>query len=442
MKRILSLIALFPLLSFAQQRQWTLEQCMEYAVTNNFNVINADIDYRNAKSSYNTSILSHLPSLSGGVGAGSNFGRGIDPETNTYINTTTFNNNVSIGMNIPVFQGLSISTERRNNKLAMLSNMEAKRKTRDETALQCMFAYIDVVYNQSLVELTKEKLERSSLMLKQNKRMEELGMKNAADVAQIESELANEELAIISRDNQLQLSIIKLKELMNYPADSSIVISTDIELTRVIDASKSINEVYDDALLFLPQAAINKFSLQTYRNYVQRAKWSFLPSLSANANIGTSYYTNLTIKSSNPIAYGEQLKNNIGESVGASLNIPIFNGLVKHHNLRVAKNNYEKAKNNYTNSNRQIRTEIETAMFECRSAEQSWTQAQKSVNANDLAYRANQRKYQEGMLSIIELQLSANSLLSSKIELVYSRLRYIILARQVNYYKGIPYVTE
>lgn len=442
MKRLLSLIALFPLLSFAQQQQWTLEQCMEYAVKNNVNVINTDIDYRNSKLAYNNSVLAHLPSLNSSISAGSNFGRGIDPETNTYINTTTFSNGINANLNIPIFQGLAISTERRNNKLSMLSKMEEQRKVRDKTALDCMFAYIEVVYNQNLVELTNEKVERSRLLLKQSKRMEELGTKNAADVAQIESELANDELTIITRENQLQLSIIKLKELMNFPADSTIEISTSLELTHVIDASKSIEDVYNSALLFLPQSAINKFDLQIYRNDITRAKWAFVPNFNASASIGTNYYTNLTLKSSAPIAYGEQLKNNIGESVGASLSIPLFNGLNKHHNLRRAKNNYEKAKNSFDNTNRQIRTEIETAMLECKNAEKRWEQAQKSVTANDLAFRANQRKYQEGLLNIIELQLSANNLLSAKIESVYSRLRFIILSRQVNYYKGIPYVVE
>lgn len=445
MKRITLLMAIIiasVYQSAAQNRIWSLQDCMLYAVQNSFNVKRAEIDYRNAKYAHTNAILNQLPSLSAGVGAGSNFGRGVDPATNTYINTTTFSNSLNVNAGVTIFSGLSKMNATRNAKLAKMRGLEERRRVEDETAYNTMMAYIEVVYNQRLLDLIYEKLENSKLNLVKNKRMEELGIRNSTDVAQIEAEVAQEELSLITNHNSLENSIIKLKDFMNYPLDSLIDIKSDIQSIEVVDSTQKLSEIYNAALDFLPESAIGKSKLESQRLNLQTAKWSMAPSLSASGGVGTSYYTNLTIKDAKALSYGEQLKANIGESIGVSMNIPLFNGLYNLTKLKVAKNDYSQAKNDWSEQQRKIQSEIEMAVMDYESAKKEYYQAGKNVAAKELAYKANQRKYDEGMsnISIIELQISANQLLDAKARLAYAHLKYIAYGRQVNYYKGVPYI--
>lgn len=429
-------------IGWSQTKEWSLHDCMLYATKNNFEVKRADINYRNAKLNHTGRILNQLPSLSGGINAGSNFGRGIDPETNTYINTATFSNGASINTSISVFNGLYKVNETRSAKIAKLRGIEQIRKTEDDVALRTMMAYIDVIYNKSLVDITKKKIENSQLNLHKTQRMEDLGTKTGADVAQIESELASEELMLISNQNKLELSLIQLKDLMNYPLDSILEIDSEIPIVELIDKNQSTNEIYAEAIKLLPQSIISKHDLEVSRLALQTAKWSLLPNLNMGAGVGTSYYTNLTNPTNGAKAYGEQLRDNIGESISVSMGIPIFNGLGARFNKYRAKNNFTQAQNDYSESQRQIQSEISQAVMECQSAEKQLAQAEKGVKAQQLAHQINQHKYDKGVreISIIELQLSANRLFSSQIELVYARLKYAALCRQVNYYKGVPYI--
>lgn len=447
MKKILTTLLISVMITpaiSAQQgggsQRMNLEECMAYAVNNSYKTARSANDAANSKIDYTGAILNHLPSISAYTGAGSNFGRGIDPATNTYINTATFGNNISASANITVFNGLSMLNRTRSAKIAKLRGDEQLRESRDRVAEEAMVAYAEVVYANELVTLREQQVEQYKVSERLAQRKLELGNGSEADLAQIRATLASHEYNVIAVRNQLENAIIRLKDCMNFPLEDSLIIEPSISEAEVFEAAQSVEQMYAFAETNNTKAIIQKMNLQYSKISLDITKGYYYPSISASAGIGTSYNVRIDGTQIGATSYGEQLKNNVGESVNLSMNIPIFNRLSTRFSVAKSRNNYAQAKRDHAEALRRLNSEIRQAMMDLEASHSQWIQAQRNVEHQRIANAANTRKYNEGLLGIIELQTSDSQLLQSEIDLRNSYLKYQIKVREVNYYKGIPYI--
>jgi outer membrane protein len=429
---------LIPIFAFAQKTM-DMEACMRYAVENSYKTARAVTDLNNAKKDYTGAILSHLPSVDGSIGFNSSFGRGIDPATNTYINTTSFSNSVGMGAGMPIFNGLRYLNNTRSTKIAKLRGEEQLRQTRDKVAEETMLAYAEVVYNTELLKLYQKRIENYQIEEKRMTRLLELGGGAYADLTQIRATLAAEEYTAIAARNNLEISIVKLKDCMNFPLDEILLIEPQIKETELYFEEQTSTEIVAYALNNHPTAIIEQYNLNWQKRSLSMERGRYYPSLWLNGGFSTGYFTSTTNKYD---PYLTQYKNNLGEYLGVSINIPVFSGLDTRLRVAKAKNNLKQAQRDYDETLRTLSSEIRQAMMELEASKSQWQQAQKNVEYQQIANQANKRRYEDGTLSIIELQTSDNQLFLSEIELKNAYLRYQIKVREMNYYKGVPYVSD
>ena len=421
--------------AFAQQTM-DLDACMRYAIENSYKTARATSELNNLKKEYTGAILAHLPGVEGSVGVSSNFGRGIDPATNNYVNTTTFSNNVGLNAWLPVFSGLRYLNQTRSAKIAKLRGEEQLRQTRDQVAEATMIAYAEVVYNTELVELYQKRIDNYQIEEKKMARLFELGGGSSADLAQIRATLAAEEYAAIAARNNVELSIVKLKDCMNFPLDDLLLIEPQIKETELYLEGQTPAAIVAFAAETHPTAIIEQHKLNGQKRALSSARGAYYPSLSLSGGISTGYF-NATGSKYDP--YFTQYKNNLGEWVGLHVSVPIFSGLEVRLRVAIAKNDLKQAQRDYDETLRTLSSEIKQAMLELDASKSQWQQAQKNVEYQLIANRANHSKYENDALSIIELQTSDNQLFQSEIELRNAYLRYQIKIREMNYYKGKPY---
>ena len=417
-----------------------LDACMKYAVENSYKTARAATEWDNAKKEYTSAVLAHLPNINGYIGASSDFGRALDPETNTYlkdVNISTFNNSVGLSAGMPVFNGLRYLNQTRSAKIAKMRGEEQLRQTRDKVAEETMLAYVEVVYYTELLELNQKKIDNYKLEEKRMARLLELGGGSTADLAQIRATLASEEYSTIATKNSLELGIVKLKDCMNFPLDESLSIVPQIDETKLYFEEQTISDIVAFALNLHPTAIIQQQNLKMQKCSLSMERGAYYPSVSLNGGISTVYFTSNISKG---FPYFNQLKGNLGEWVQLYVSVPIFNGLDARLRVSKAKNSLKQSQRDYDETMRTLSSEIRQAMLELEAAYSQWQQAQKSVEFQQIANQANKRKYEEGTLSIIELQTSNNQLFQSEIELRNAYLRYQIKVREMNYYKGVPYV--
>lgn len=205
----------------------TLDECMRYAVEHSPAVRRQDYTNRSYRQDYIESVAALVPSVSGTVGASTSFGRSVDPETNTYTDVSNFDNSYSLSGQMPVFAGLTRINTLRAARVMRSQGVEELQLARDEIALKTMEAYFDAVYYTESVRLAREQLETSTAELAKSRKLFELGLKSAADVAEVESQCASDDYLVTQQENNLALAEIALSEAMNYPADRPLRIVTD-----------------------------------------------------------------------------------------------------------------------------------------------------------------------------------------------------------------------
>lgn len=432
MQRLLLLcLAILPF-SATCQTVLSLDDCMRYAANHAYNVSRGERNVAKARIDYSGAILRHLPSLSGNVGAGSGFGRGIDPLTNTYANTTSFSNNYSLGVSLPIFNAGYYIKNTLNAKLALAISKSELEKMRDDLSLEVMSGYVNTVYAERLVRLTENRVAKLMADLRLAERKESLGVASMGDVAQFQSDLATEKLALVNRQNTWRTSLLRLKEVMNFSINDTLLIDTAL----VVNIDVHRQDVRIENIDYLPQAEIISMRLKSSSYRLSMARSGYFPSISASASISTSYNEMLAGGGAARDNFGKQLSNNLGQSVSIGMSIPIFSALSTRDNVRSAKIAHVQAESDYDEQMRSLRIEIEQAVMDLESSISQTEASLEAVQAAEIAYQTTQRKYRQGMLSVMDLQNSSNQLLMAQVELISSRLRYEMKSRLVGYYLG------
>ncbi len=416
----------------------SIDDCMRYAVENSTSVNKQCLAYDDSKINYSEALASLFPSVSASMGGATNFGRGIDPATNAYTNVTTFSNSYGISGSLPLFGGLQGINTVRAMKVARERGAVETEVARDEVAIETLSAYMDVVYYTEAVTIAREQLEASRKTLELASRQYDLGTKSAADVAEIESQEANYDYLLTTEENNLALAYIKLREVMNYPQGEKLEIVTDIDL-EALPSVTSEQALLDYALAHNPKIIASRHATEQSRLNLARAKGAYSPSLYLYGGYNTSYYIDFDNKAAYD-PFGTQFRNNRGGYVQLSLSIPIFNGLSTRSSKRRAANAYRSAQLEQVAMERAVESEVSQTWQQMQGFGKQYVQGQKKVSAAQLAYDGAERKFENGLISSLDLQTAANTLLQAKSDRLQARLQYIVKSRMVDYYNGKPLI--
>ena len=436
MRRTGFILFILHLLLFTSSAQtWTMQQCMQYAVEHNHEVKQAALELDNYKAQKTKAIGSFLPVVDAGIGAQYNFGRAIDPETNGYTDVSTFYNGYQLSASLPVFDGFSRLHALRAAKASELMGRASLRQHQDQTALNALQAYANVAYYEGLVKMAEEKVQETALLLKQTRLLEEVGRKSAADVAQVESQQAEADYELTRQQNLYASAMLELKKTMNYPLSDSIKVLGD-GCWVMVDS----NSQHPTSNTQHPELQTARYHMQASKHEWHQARASLFPSLSLSAGLNTTYYK--TLHSETAASFSNQFKNNMGEYVGATLSIPLFNRLQTVTNIRKAKNNYQIACEAYEQKQLELEKLSQVAWQDWQGYLKQTVQMEKKVEADSLAYQLTRRQFEEGLSTAIDLHTTGSQLLKSKATLLQCQLMAIVKEQLVRYYKGEQIWTE
>ena len=419
--------------TFAQDT-WTLQECMQYAVEHNHEVRQSELELDNKKATKTGAIGRFLPAVEANVGAQYNFGRAIDPETNTYTNVNTFYNGYQVYASLPVFDGFNRLHALRAAKASVLMGQSALRQQQDETALAVLQAYTNALYYQGMIRMAREKLEENSLLLKQTKLLEEVGRKSAADVAQVESQKAEAEFHLTQQENLFETAMLELKQAMAWPLASELAIAESMTAYP-----STANEGHPLSPLH-PSLEASRLQTEVARHEWHQARSALYPSITFNVGMSTTYYK--TLHSPTAISFGQQFRNNRGEYIGATLSIPLFNRLQTVTSIRRAKNSYLIAREAYQQKQLELERLSRQAVNDLLSYQKQTTQMAHKVEADSMAYALTRRQFEEGLATAIDLRSTSAQLLQSKATLLQCQLMTMVKETLVRYYKGEQIWTE
>ena len=260
-------------------------------------------------------------------------------------------------------------------------------------------------------------------------------MKGKADVAQFEAQVAADDYNLTRQQNLYASAFLKLRENMNYGGADSLRIDTAVYVPETLSFPESVSDIYAYAGTHNPVALSAQYQSKAARYEYRMAKGAMFPRLSFEAGVSTNYFKNLS--SGETVSFGKQFfDNNRGEYLAMVLRIPLFDGLRRYSEARRARNAMRIANEQRDEVMRQLQTAVEQAVLDRDGFAKETVQMEKKVEADEISYHLTLRKYEEGLMSPIDLQTAANTLIEARANLLQKRLSYMLKSRLVAYYKG------
>ena len=416
----------------------TLHDCMEYAISNSTKIRiqqaavgDAQLDRRDA------ALTLFTPQISAQTYAYYNFGRSIDPQTNTYFNTTSFHNNYSVSAGYDLFDGFRAVNNYKISKTGLLIADSQEKQVEADICLAVMEAYYNVVYYKRLCDVYEAQVAAAEQALSKAMKQEELGQKGHADVIQMKADLADRSYDLTNTYNMYRDQKMTLSDLMFWPMDEELVIDTSMPTWQTEPVAAE--SVVDFALEHNPGIQIANWQELNAKRELNTAKWQLLPSVGLYAGWNTSYYS---YQGSTTNPFQDQFKNNGGEYIQLSVSIPIWSRLSKHSTISRKRHALDKATAELDQKRRDVESEVRRAIQDRDGAATAYQQAQRKAEVQSEAYSLNLKKLQQGLISPLEFQTANNNYLKAQADEMNSLFKYLIKQAVVKYYNGVEYVNQ
>ena len=443
--------------SWAQEssKVMSLKDCMEYAISNSTKTRIQQAASGDARIARRDAILqAFTPNLSGSTYAYYNFGRSIDPQTNTYFTQTSFHNSYSVSAGFDLFNGFQAVNNLKISKTGLAISESQEKQVEADICLAVMEAYYNVVYYKRLADIYEEQVGAAEMALKKAMRQEELGQKGHADVVQMEADLADRKYDLTNVRNSYKDQLMTLGDLMFWPPEEELVVDTNV---RSFAPARSFADAQDDNTVILreqkateesiiafalennPQIKIAEGTMLNAKRELSTTKGQLLPSLGLYAGWSTTYYTYQGAQT-NP--FRDQFRNNGGEYVEMSMSIPIWGKLQKQSRIAKQRNALTKATAEYDQKRRDVESEVRRAIQDRDGSEAAYDQARYKSEVQEEAYNLNLKKMEQGLISPLELQTATNNYLKSKADEMNSLYKYLIKDAVVKYFGGIEYINQ
>lgn len=442
MKEIKRPVILFVLASFclahlsAQPKQWTLEECIRYAVEHNITVKKMEIQKDVAANDLNTAQMSRLPDLSASIGQNWSFGR-TEVSNGLYENVNQSNSSLSIGSSVPIFTGFRIPNEIARNKLELQAATENLAKAKEDLSLSIASLFLQVMFNKELVKINKSQMELSESQVHRTKILVDEGKLPSSQLYDIKAQVANDKVSVIQAENNLNLALLDLRQSLELERDTEFDIfvpEINDAVTENMSSVQPVNAVFDNALQLKPVVKAQQYIVESAEKTLKITQSGYLPTLSLRFGYSTSYFSKDYLNRS----FSEQFNINSQEYIGLNLSIPIFNRFSVRNQVRAARFNIANQQLTLENIKKDLYKEIQTAYLNAVAAMEKHKASQEAVVSTSESFKYAQERYEIGKSSVFEFNESRTKLLRSQLEEAQAKYDYIFRAKILDFYNGVP----
>ena len=462
----------FGLSAQAQTKQWTLEECVRYALENNITIKLSELDVQNADIDKKDAFGNYLPSVNGNASHSWNIGLNQDVTTGLLRNQTTQYSSVGLSAGVDIYKGLQNQNAYRRSKLSIIASQYQLLKMQEDISLNVANAFLQILSYKEDLKIRKEQLTIDEKRLKRSEEMVNAGTIPRGDLYDLKATIATDQQAITVSENNLLISKLSLAQLLQLKefADFDVVDDTKVEDENNIMAQSPI-DIYNKAKEIRTELKLAQTNLEIAEKNVTIARGAYQPTLSAfyNFNTRASYsdiITGSTLNSANPtsqIGYVEgtnqpvvrdnymsvlgkaapifdQFNDNKGQSFGFQLSIPIFNGFSVRNNVERSKVSLEKSKIDLEQKSLDLQRNVYTAFTDAKGALNAHESSTVTLEARQQAYNYAKEKYDVGLMNSFDFTQAQTLLTNAQSDVIRTKYDYMFKIKILEFYFGIPIV--
>lgn len=438
---ILSCLLLLPAGMKAEDdmpKQWTLRNCIDYALEHNITIRRNRINVESTQEDVKTAKADFLPSLSGNISQrivnrpNSASGTIISGDNiTTSESKTSYNGSYGIDASWTVYNGSkrvnTLKQQQLNSRIAELTVDESENSI-EENITQL---YVQILYSAEAVKVNESTLEVSRKEFERGQELFNAGSIASSDLAQLEAQVSNDNYQLVTSQTTLQNYKLQLKQLLELDGDFEM----DLFLPPLDDSSVLIplptkDDVYQTALNLRPEIESSKLNIEASDMNIKISRAGYIPSLSLSAGIGT------TNANGNDFSFSEQVKQNWNNSIGLTLSIPIFDKRQTKSAVNKAKLQRQTSELDLMDNQKTLYKTIESLWLSANSAQQQYVAATQKLKSTQASYALVSEQFNLGMKNTVELLTEKNNLLSAQQETLQAKYTAILNAGLLRFYQG------
>ncbi len=435
---LISFIFLFGITISKAQNVWSLQKCIDYALENNIQIKQQELNTEFYKTQLSQAKSNRLPNLNAQIGNDNSFGRSLTYD-NTYKNVNSSSLTGGASTNFTIFDGLILTNTIEKQQLDLQATLKDLQKAKDDIMLSIARSYLEILFAEEVVLVDSAQLEVTQQQINRTKQLVDAGSLAKGSLLEIQAQLAREELQLVNDMNTVQLSYLTLFQFLELPIAESFTIEKPVlpEIRANVSMANSI-DVFNNAMNSRPEIQAAQLRVKSAETELDIAKGNRYPSLTFNANYFNLYNNKYTDITGTDIQFGDQLKNNGRSSLGFTLNIPIFNRFQVKNGITNATLQISDFKYRLQTESNVLRKDIELSYTNALASLNRYISTQKAVVSMEEAFRYIEEKFNVGMVNSVDYNLQKNQLTVAKSQLLQAKYEYIFRTKILDFYNGNP----
>lgn len=435
---VLSAIAPFYAQDKQERAQWTLEDCINYALEKNIQLQQDKISLQESEIDIKDARASLFPTLSFSTGHNV-VNRPYQEQSATVSGTEiissdsriTYNGSYSLNAAWTLWNGgkrlNTLKQQKTNKAIAQLSVSETENTLQEQIAQ----LFIQILYADESISINKGTLEVSEATYKRGEELFKEGSISKADLAQLEAQVSNDKYQVVSAESSLRDYKLQLKQLLELDGTEEMdLVLPQLEYEDIMRLLPNQTDIYQTALSIRPEIQSGKLSIENAKLGISTAKAGYYPTISLSAS--SSSMTNNASTNN----WAQQMKYGWNNMISINLSIPIFDNRQNKSNVQKARLQYNTSQLDLINKQKELYSTIEGLWLDALNAQQQYAAAETKVKSSQTSFDMVNEQFNLGMKNTVELLTEKNNLLSAKQELVQAKYMAILSRTLLNFYAG------
>lgn len=449
---------------FGQEGPWTIDKCVSYAIENNIQIQQSQLQAEISKKTLQTAKMDYTPNLNFNATYGFNFGLNIDPVTNEISQANRQTANFTLSSNWVLYNGGSKYNTIAQRNLDYLSAMYSLEDVKNDIKLNVASGFLQIMLNKEILAVAIEQERITQLQYDRMNALVDAGARPKGDALQLKAQLARDKQNKIASENALTISRLSLANILQLEDPAAFEISTpDIEVPDASTVARNPEGIYVTARDKQPGIKAAETNVESSKEQTEVAFGGYLPTVSLIGQVGTSYSnlisqptaveevavpigtvsgTNQTVLSNPQLIplgfenkpFTDQTNDNLNEFVGIQLQVPIFNRFAVRNSYQTAKINQEISTLQLAQEELTLKQTIYQAHADAKASYNTYLAAQISVESSEEAFKYAQERFGVGALNQFDFENSKNSLARAQSEMLRAKYDYIFKVQVLEFY--------
>lgn len=431
------LVALFISIATFSQKQWTLKECVDEALSKNIsiqqnklNLASSEIDVDIAKGNF-------LPNLSGNTGGNLNFGTGFDPVSQDRVSTSFFGGSINLSSGVTVFNGFRNTNIYKQAQLGVKSSQLDLKKMENDISLFVVNGYLNVLFAKENLNAARVQFEISEKQIIAAQSRFKSGVIPKGDLLNTQSTAAANQQTVIAQENALDLALLNLAQLLQVPAEGFDIAPVDVGSPSGNLFYTDSEKIFKRSLDNLPEIERAQLAIENATLAIEISKADFLPSITASAGVSTNYGYNLNLPPGfSNSDFFDQVNDNLGYGFGFNIRVPIFNRFQTKNRVSQAAINKNIFETRLESEKLNLKQTIEQSFLDTRTALKSFEAAKISLEAQQESFKNAQQRYNFGAMTQFDFDQVRTRLVNAQATLIRSKYDYVFKTKVLQFYAG------